>query len=575
MATPMFRDLSRALEAPEEGRELWSGVPADEEPAYAEEMFRKASDAALARENALPKIGYVPAGVGPVVEPSVDSTLAPMPSGIRSRKPIDFTPDTTKLQGRLAGFLGGNQPLQGPGYARPLSDEEFASEQARARKLMAADIAAPIPFASASPRADVPEATKGAIAPTTPADGAGGDDEMGRLSMGQALVRALEGSGSIIAGQNLRSGAADTLGERMKQIEALRAKREERSMELAREDEQSAALVSQYKSLAAQGLVPELPGLDKLPFKQAASLIKTYGSLPGLVQRAEKTKAEIPLVQARAGTEEQKPEQKDTQLKETERHNRAMENAAFLSATRAARGAAEDRGVRPEALTNRLKDLNAQTKPFQEIVSSLQEADAALSALGTGQISRGAKIASKIPLVGESLVSTPELRAMQGQEGLKQSYQKLKTGLAAVGQELASFERQFGTDWQADPRKAPMAIETLKQITRDALRRTQAPFGAGTGNAVIDQMEVLSLLKNTGGLTADNLIFQPNPKLAAAAGMTPPPASLVRAEAGGAPTPTPAGATVRIQRKAGGPIRSVPAADKARYLANPDFVEVP
>jgi hypothetical protein len=52
-------------------------------------------------------------------------------------------------------------------------------------------------------------------------------------------------------------------------------------------------------------------------------------------------------------------------------------------------------------------------------------------------------------------------------------------------------------------------------------------------------------------------------------------ASPVRAEAGGAPTPTPAGATVRIQRKAGGPIRSVSAVDKARYLANPDFVEVP
>lgn len=68
-------------------------------------------------------------------------------------------------------------------------------------------------------------------------------------------------------------------------------------MELAREDEQSSALVQQYKSLAAQGLVPELSNLDKLPFKQAASLIKTYGSLPGLVQKTEKTKAEIPLVQ--------------------------------------------------------------------------------------------------------------------------------------------------------------------------------------------------------------------------------------------------------------------------------------
>ena len=228
MATPMFRDLSRALEAPEEGRELWSGIPADEEPAYAEEMFRKASDAALARENALPKTGYVPAGVGPMVEPSMESPLAPLPSGLRSRKPVEFTPDTAKMQGKLAGVLGGNQLLRGPEYGRPLSDEEFASEQERARKLMAQDnasFARDIPVASA-------EGSK-TLASTVP--GSGGDDEMGRLSMGQALVRALEGSGSVISGQNLRSGAADTLGERMKQIEALRAKREDQTLEQQRE----------------------------------------------------------------------------------------------------------------------------------------------------------------------------------------------------------------------------------------------------------------------------------------------------------------------------------------------------
>ena len=226
MATPMFRDLSLALESPEEGSEFWSGVSKTEEPAYAEEMFRKASDTALARENALPKEGYVPAGTGPMVEPSLDSTLAAMPSGLRSRKPVEFTPDTAKMQGKLAGFLGGNQPLQGLNYARPLSDEDFASEQERARKLMAEDgFARDIPVASA-------EGSK-TLASTVP--GSGGDDDLGRLSLGQALTRALEGSGSIIAGRDLRSGAADTLGERMKQIEALRAKREEKEVTDAQE----------------------------------------------------------------------------------------------------------------------------------------------------------------------------------------------------------------------------------------------------------------------------------------------------------------------------------------------------
>lgn len=398
---------------------------------------------------------------------------------------------------------------------------------------------APIPTASASPTKDTTTPVATALRPVTstspagkpesmgtpglpaPETGAGGD-VMGRLGLGQALIRALEGSGSIIAGRDLRSGAADTLGERIKQIEALRAKREEQKLVDAQAQANNRAQV--------EYLMQRFPER-----REALAGLRDMTKSPNFAQML-RVEEQIALDQARRATEEVKPgvalrgaEVKEGTLEERITHNRAMEAmaraAAALAAERAAKPAAEERGVRPEALTNRLKDLNAQTKPFQEIVSSLKEADAALSALGTGQISRGAKIASKIPLVGESLVSTPELRAMQGQEGLKQSYQKLKTGLAAVGQELASFERQFGTDWQADPRKAPLAIETLKQITQDALRRTQAPFGAGTGNAALDQMEVLSLLKNTGGLTAEDPIFRPNPKLATAAGMTPPPAA--------------------------------------------------
>jgi hypothetical protein len=109
----------------------------------------------------------------------------------------------------------------------------------------------------------------------------------------------METAGSAISGKNLRSGIADSLSDRMKQVEALRLKKTERAEELAREDEQSASLVQQYKSLAAQGLVPDLPLLDKLPPKQAASLIKTYGSLGGMKAREQKTQAEIPQVEAK------------------------------------------------------------------------------------------------------------------------------------------------------------------------------------------------------------------------------------------------------------------------------------
>ena len=446
-------------------------------------------------------------------------------------------------------------------------------------------LAAPIPVKTAPSGSDATAATASTLAPVTadkpagkpnsdgapnlPApssEGAGGDASERDLYLARLAAQSAAGFGGMGAGKNIDMGIADTLGERLKQVQALRAKREERQQGLDIERSQNNQTLEYYKRL-----FPDKAEDLEASLRDATGKGQVFRQgLDAWLKREEFQNVKKPTAEARVGllgaqkdAVPEKLEDVDASLAETKRHNLAMEAAAALAAQRAARGAAEDRGVRPEALTNRLKDLNAQTKPFQEIVSSLQEADAALSALGTGQISRGAKIASKIPLVGESLVSTPELRAMQGQEGLKQSYQKLKTGLAAVGQELASFERQFGTDWQADPRKAPMAIETLKQITQNALRRTQAPFGAGTGNPAIDQMEVLSLLKNTGGLTADNPIFQPNPKLAAAAGMAPAPATGRPAK----PTAAPAGKAV-LWSLAEGKWKAVPAENADAAVAS-------
>ena len=332
MATPMFRDLSRALEAPEEGRELWSGIPADEEPTYAEEMFRKVSDAALARENALPKTGYVPAGVGPMVEPSMESPLAPLPSGLRSRKPVEFTPDTAKMQAKLSGSLGGKQLLRGPEYGRPLSDEEFASERERAQKLMAQDnasFARDIPVASA-------EGSK-TLASTVP--GSGGDDEMGRLSMGQALVRALEGSGSVISGQNLRSGAADTLGERMKQIEALRAKREEQGITDTRERANNRAqvdyLISRFPDRA--GDLQKLYGMTGKPnFSQMLRVEEQVA-----LDRAKKATEEVKPVVALRGAEVKEAGQVEKEAEgESKRLKREQDAAvAWLRANAAAKPA--------------------------------------------------------------------------------------------------------------------------------------------------------------------------------------------------------------------------------------------
>ena len=281
-----------------------------------------------------------------------------------------------------------------------------------------APVASALPSTGPQNPAGTPNSADKDGMPAPSSEGAGGDAALGRLSIGQALTRALEGSGSIIAGRDLRSGAADTLGERMKQIEALRAKREERSMELAREDEQSSALVQQYKSLAAQGLVPELPALDRLPPKQAASLIKTYGSLPGLVQKTEKTKAEIPLVQAKTATEEGKPEiargtleVKRGTLDERERSNKANEDirrqalllkkASDTKANNDVRAAGSDPKQAEKAITDAMKSAEKKDLGIASNIRDFQGLEAVApgftkgivpSWLGQGSIAAAIKV---------------------------------------------------------------------------------------------------------------------------------------------------------------------------------------
>jgi hypothetical protein len=408
------------------------------------------------------------------------------------------------------------------------------------QKLMSlGSLASPIPIASAPVKADVPEAIKGTIAPTTstspapPAGtsstvkpppveaGSGGDDEMASLRRRLGLLQAFEGVGSAASGKNLRTDGG-ILADRMKQIEALRAKRQERQEGLEVERSQNNQTLDMYKNLFPD----KADSLEALRDLTGKGAVFKQG-LDAWMKREELTKGKIPTAEARVGLlgaqKDAIPEKladTDARLREIERHNRAMEAAAALAAQRAAKPAAEERGIKPQDLTTRLEKLNVVTKPYQEMVSSLREADAALSDLSGAAPTGLERVAGAIP-GGERFLRPEALRAKRAQEGLKESYQKLKTGLAAVGQELTSFERRFGLNWFADPRSAPLAIESLKEITREALRSAQAPYGGGTGNPAVDQLEVLSLAKKTGSLTSESPVFAPNPKLREAAGMKP------------------------------------------------------
>jgi len=418
----------------------------------------------------------------------------------------------------------------------------------------------PIPVANASTRTDAPTAVASTLpsagpqapagkpnsdgAPNLPApssEGAGGDTSERDLYLARLAAQNAAGFGGMGAGKNIDMGIADTLGERLRQVQALRAKREEKEVTDAQEVANNKAQVDY--------LISRFP-------EQTDSLTKLYGmtrkaNFPQFVRLEE----QIALDRARAKTEGVKPEvalrgaavkeagqvEKEAEG-ESKRLKREQDAAvAWLRANAATKPAAEERGIKPQDLTARLEKLNVVTKPYQEMVSSLREADAALSDLSGAAPTGLERVAGAIP-GGERLLRPETLRAKRAQEGLKESYQKLKTGLAAVGQELTSFERRFGLNWFADPRSAPLAIESLKEITREALRSAQAPYGGGTGNPAVDQLEVLSLAKKTGSLTSDSPVFAPNPKLREAAGMKPAEAPAVKSSA----TSTPAGGVERV-----------------------------
>lgn len=289
----------------------------------------------------------------------------------------------------------------------PAKTTDFASLQ----KLMSpgalkAPEAQSIPVASVPTKADVPAVAASALAPTGPENpappagtsstvkpppvdaGSGGDDALDRLSIGQALTRALEGSGSIIAGQNLRSGAADTLGDRMKQIEALRAKKVERQEGLDLERSQNEQTLNAYQAqfpelretlepLRGQTGKPVFPSLlrDIVATRKA----KTGERALDLREQGMQDTVEFRTgtLGLRKDTLEEKKRYNDIQagLKQAELNLRAAENE------RKATGSAEPTEKERSA-------FQTSMKPAENTAVSLKDADN-LNSLSTGMLVSG------------------------------------------------------------------------------------------------------------------------------------------------------------------------------------------
>jgi hypothetical protein len=157
------------------------------------------------------------------------------------KQPLSFpededlkTSDITDLE-RYEAMSGVRRPTTNALWsARPLPDLSPELAEAKRREREAAALAASkaperAPIAVVAPPPTAPVGTKPVTEVLTPKpkEGMADNEEYNRALLGQSLIRASEGLATATGGRDVRSGAVDALGERMKQIEALRLKREE------------------------------------------------------------------------------------------------------------------------------------------------------------------------------------------------------------------------------------------------------------------------------------------------------------------------------------------------------------
>ena len=197
--------------------------------------------------------------------------------------------------------------------------------------------AQPIPVANASTRTDAPTAVSSALpstGPRTPAgtpnsadkygmvapssEGAGGDTSERDLYLARLAAQNAAGFGGMGAGKNIDMGIADTLGERLKQVQALRAKREEQSLEQQREratwgTSNRAALASalaQWKgdperTAALEALAPGVDTTKQSDFaKGLYNAVMTKPKVLGAEAGVAKTEAGTDAAKAKEKTED-------------------------------------------------------------------------------------------------------------------------------------------------------------------------------------------------------------------------------------------------------------------------------
>jgi hypothetical protein len=391
----------------------------------------------------------------------------------------------------------------------------------------------PIPFANASTRTDAPAAiasTLPSAGPQTPAgkpdssdkdgmvapssEGAGGDTSERDLYLARLAAQNAAGFGGMGAGKNIDMGIADTLGERLKQVQALRAKKLERQEGLDVERSQNNQTLDMYKSLFPD----KANSLEALRDLTGKGAVFKQG-LDAWMKREELEKAKIPTAEARigqmgAGEDLTRAKIPEVPL-EGQSKRLAREQAAALgwarfnaqSAEAAAR--ALDRAATTttnnNAIRSELEKIQKITQKggYVPLAAALEQADKAIADLGRPP---SIEAQAKHALPGGDRFLNPEEKAyFNSIDKLKQMEQLAISGKVVSESERKEFVRQYGTSWYANPTAAAAYIDLFRQKTASQIRMDLA-----TIRATPVGKEALRLYEAENGLTENAAVLKGN-----------------------------------------------------------------
>ena len=364
-------------------------------------------------------------------------------------------------------------------------------------------LASPIPVATAPVEADVPEAVKGTITATTseqpappagtkPEAGSGGDDEMSSLRKQLGIQQMFEALGSAGSGKNLYTDGG-ILADRMKQIEALRAKKAEKAEEQTGFKTANLGFLGGYRDVLAgrDDLLPGFKALEEaasvMPPDKFAKAVRDWSMTPSTIRGKE---AGIAKTEAQTKTEEVKPEVargglevKRGTLAERERSNKANEEirrkailAKQLSDTKAnndVRAAGSDPKQAEKAITDAMKSAEKKDLGIVSNIRDFQGLEAVAPGFTQGKVPSWlgqGSIAAAIKVPGLNKQATQLASALElFTAGIRNSL----FGASLTGNEKESFDAIVSSGVLMPP---DVLAANINRIRQGAARFAQNHF---------------------------------------------------------------------------------------------------